>query len=186
MDIHNLSRRICDEIGSVLAAVSHDSAEQLIDAVVRSRRIFLTGTGRSGWVARCLAVRLGHLDRAVHVVGDATTPAIGEHDLLLACTGSGGTPSVLGYIDGAHRADATVAVITACPDSTAAQRADVVVHLPAPTPKAARPSEAQSIQPMGSLFEQSLLIFGDALVMLLAERLEQDHDQMWQRHANLE
>ena len=186
MDIHNLSRRICDEIGDVLAAVGDESAERLMDAIVRSHRIFLTGTGRSGWVARCLAVRLGHLGRTLHVVGDATTPAIVERDLLLACTGSGSTPSVLGYVDGAHRAGATVAVITARPDSTAAQRADVVVHLPAPTPKAAGPSEAQSIQPMGSLFEQSLLIFGDALIMLLADRLEQDHDQMWQRHTNLE
>ncbi len=186
MDTQNIGRRICDEIAGVIAAVEEASVERLIDALLGTRRVFLAGVGRSGWVARCLAVRLTHLDRTVHVVGDATTPRIEEGDLLLVCSGSGETPAVLGYIDAARRAGARVAVLTACPDSTAARQGHLTVHLPAPTPKANQPSAAESIQPMGSLFEQALLVFADAMVMLLANRLEQDHHEMWQRHTNLE
>ncbi len=186
MDVHHLGRRICEEIADVLSAVDERSAERLIEAVLAARRVFLAGLGRSGWVARCLAMRLMHLDRTVHVVGDATTPKIERDDLLLVCSGSGETPTILGVLDAARRVGATVAVVTACPDSTAARQANLVVHLPAPTPKARQASGSVSIQPMGSLFEQSLLVFGDALVMRLADRLGQNHQDMWQRHANLE
>lgn len=186
MDIRNLGRKICDEIAGVLAGVDAASTERLVESIIESQRVYLAGLGRSGWAARCLATRLTHLSVDTHIVGDATTPAIGPDDLLIACSGSGETPTILGFADAAKRADAHVALITACPDSTAAQVADLVVHLPAPTPKAKHTTDADSIQPMGSLFEQSLLVFGDALVLLLANRLEQDHDTMWQRHTNLE
>jgi len=186
MDIHNIGRRICDEIAGVIAAVDDDAVGELIQSLLVARRVFLTGVGRSGWVARCLATRLMHLDRTVHVVGDASTPKIGDGDLLMACTGSGETPTILAHVEAARRAGADLAVITACPDGAAARQARVVIHLSAPTPKAHDSDGPESIQPMGSLFEQSLLIFGDALIMLLAQRLEQDHPQMWQRHTNLE
>ncbi|MBN1346886.1 MAG: 6-phospho-3-hexuloisomerase [Phycisphaerae bacterium] len=186
MDIHNIGRRICDEVSGVLAAVDEASVDQLTDRVVAARRLFLAGAGRSGWVARCLAMRLMHLGRDVHVVGDSTTPGIESGDLLLVCSGSGETPALLGFIRAACEAGAGIALITACPDSTAAGLADVTVHLPAPTPKARVGSASESIQPMGSLFEQSLLLFGDAVVLLLSAALEQDHEQMWRRHTNLE
>jgi 6-phospho-3-hexuloisomerase len=186
MDIRNVSRQICDEIASVIAAVDDAAVERLIEGILAARRVHLAGVGRSGWIARCLAMRLAHLDRHVHVVGDATTPKITGDDLLMVCTGSGETPTIIGYMETARRVGVKVAVLTACLDSTAAQPADIAVHLPAPTPKARQSGGSRSIQPMGSLFEQSLLVFGDALIVLLADRLGQDHDQMWQRHANLE
>ncbi|MOA65140.1 3-hexulose-6-phosphate isomerase [compost metagenome] len=44
----------------------------------------------------------------------------------------------------------------------------------------------QSIQPMGSLFEQMLLIFFDALILRLMEMKGQSSGKMFGRHANLE
>lgn len=186
MDIREDAQEICVEIAGVLRAVDNAATEQLIEALIASRRIFVAGAGRSGWIARCMAMRLMHLDRVVHVVGDATTPRIESGDLLIACSGSGETPTIVACIEAVRRTGARVALITACPDATAAGQADIVVHLPAPTPKAQRTTDATSVQPMGSLFEQSLLIFGDALVMLLAERLRIDHHDMWRRHTNIE
>ena len=43
-----------------------------------------------------------------------------------------------------------------------------------------------SVLPMGSLFEQSLLIFLDILVMRLMERQKIVSATMFERHANLE
>jgi 6-phospho-3-hexuloisomerase len=42
------------------------------------------------------------------------------------------------------------------------------------------------VQPMGSLFEQSLLIFFDIIVMRLMEKKGLDSKTMFERHANLE
>lgn len=189
MNVPDLGRQICDEIAGLLATVDAGDADRLVGAIVDAKTVFLGGTGRSGWVARCFAVRLMHLGQTVHVVGDATTPAIGSGDLLIACSGSGRTPSVLEHMRTAKDHGATVALITACPDSEAAGVCDIPIHLPAPTPKAEAPANAslrQSVQPMGTLFEQALLVFSDAIVLMLADRLGENHDRMFGRHANLE
>jgi len=51
------------------------------------------------------------------------------------------------------------------------------------------PGEAQSaesIQPMGSLFEQLCWLAYDALVLILMPLLGQTGESMFERHANLE
>jgi 6-phospho-3-hexuloisomerase len=188
MDLRDIGQQICREVAEAVSGVDESAARRLADAVARARCIFVGGTGRSGYVARCLAVRLTHLGLNVHVVGDATAPKVGQGDLVLVCSGSGRTPSILGYVQEARQAGAKVALITASPRSPAAKQAGVVIHLPAPTRKAGKSQGGtpRSIQPMGSLFEQTLLVFADAFVMILADRLHLTYEQMWQRHANLE
>jgi len=186
MRIHDLIQQVCREVAEVAARVDETAAKHLLDEIAIARRIFVDAQGRSGLIARCLAMRLGHLGLTVHMVGDATTPKAEGGDLLLVCTGSGETPTVIGHLQIARKAGIKTAVITACPDSPAAQAADVMIHLPAPTPKGTPSMTQASIQPMGSLFEQSLLMLADAMIVLLADRLGQSFEQMWQRHANLE
>jgi 6-phospho-3-hexuloisomerase len=186
MNLRDAGRQICSEISRVIASVDDAGVGLLADALVGAPRIFVAGQGRTGLVARCLAMRLAHLGLNVSVVGDATTPRARPDDLVLICTGSGQTPGLVCIAQATKKAGARVAVITAVPGSLIAQEADVVVSLPAPTPKTDLATGASSVQPMGSLFEQALLVFADALVMTLAERLNQTADQMWQRHANLE
>ncbi len=43
-----------------------------------------------------------------------------------------------------------------------------------------------SIQPMGTLFEQSLAIFLDTTILRLMEHTAKSSDGMFTRHANLE
>lgn len=186
MDLRSLAQQICQEITRVLSAVDEQAVRRTVEAIVRARRVFVTGVGRSGHVARCIASRLTHLGLTAHMVGDPTTPAIGAGDVLLTCSGSGKTPGILSHALTARQAGATIIALTAGSQSHLAERSDITIVLPAPTPKNADVEHAGSIQPMGSLFEQALLIFGDALIMMLADRLNQSHLQMWQRHTNLE
>jgi 6-phospho-3-hexuloisomerase len=79
-----------------------------------------------------------------------------------------------------------VGVITIFPESPLSKLADCQVVIPAPTPKSRRDSPRTSIQPMGSLFEQSLLITLDVMAMMLMEKLGQTSEQMFKLHANLE
>ena len=81
---------------------------------------------------------------------------------------------------------ATVALVTANPQSTIAGLADVTVKLPAPTPKAEIRDYVASVQPMGNRFEQGMFITLDVVVMELMARLGKTSEMMFSRHANLE
>ncbi len=179
--------QIAAELTQALAAVSADQVELLVQSIGQAQRLYVAGAGRSGWIMRACAVRLTHLGLPTHVVGDATTPAIGGGDLLMIGSGSGETASLLSHATRARRYGARMALITAYPASSIGQQADVVVHIPAPTPKAAPTTgTAISLQPMANLFEQSLLIVLDVVTMRLAEEMGTDPQRMFARHANLE
>jgi 6-phospho-3-hexuloisomerase len=81
---------------------------------------------------------------------------------------------------------AKVGVITIFPESSLARLAQCRVLIPAPTPKSGQDNAETSIQPMGTLFEQSLLLTLDVIVMMLMEKLGRTSEQMFKLHANLE
>lgn len=178
----DLSRIICDEIATAVASVPGADREAAIDVITSAKRIFVAGEGRSGLVLRMAAMRLIHLGLAVHVVGDATTPAIGPSDLLIAGSGSGETPVTLLIAEQAKRAGASILAVTATETSRLGVLADTRLTLRTHA-KGDRGSGA-SIQPGGSLFEQSMLVLLDILFLLIAG--DTAAVQIEQRHANME
>jgi 6-phospho-3-hexuloisomerase len=80
---------------------------------------------------------------------------------------------------------ANIALITAASASTLKSIADITLHLSAPTKKSTNEG-AKSIQPMSTLFDQSLHIAGDIIVLLIADIINCKTDTLWQYHANLE
>jgi 6-phospho-3-hexuloisomerase len=178
--------QVAAELAQALTAIRGEQVESLVRCIQEAQRTFLAGAGRSGWIMRTFAVRLTHLDLRVHVVGDATTPAIGPGDLLVIGSGSGETASLVGHATRARRHGAKVALITTAPASSIGRQANVIVHVSASTPKAAEAGEPHSIQPMANLFEQALLIVLDIITMRLMEEMRADPAQMFARHANLE
>ena len=178
---------VTKELGECLLAVKPESVARATDEITGCKRIFLVGAGRSGAVIRTHATRLVHLGRTAHVVGEATTPSIGEGDLLLVGSGSGRTASLVTTARQAKQAGARVLLITTDVDSPLAQLADCVVPVHAPTPKASPDTRLpHSVQPMGALFEQALLVLLDIFVLILMERDGVTSDEMFSRHANLE
>ncbi|MCC6615197.1 MAG: 6-phospho-3-hexuloisomerase [Anaerolineae bacterium] len=180
----DLADLVLAEVGTVLRQISPDDVARCRQAILAARRIFVAGKGRSGLLMRAHSMRLMHLGLTAHVVDDVTTPSIGASDLLLLASGSGGTPSVVQYAEKAHAIGAQIALLTANPESETAQLADVVVVIPAPSPKTT--SIQTSAQPMASLFEQVLVLLLDIIIIQLMDELEQTSDQMYARHANLE
>ncbi len=179
---------VLGEIGGVLANVEEAGLRALEEQIGGARRIFVAGAGRSGLVMRAFAMRLMHLGLHVHVVGDATTPSIQAGDLLVVGSGSGETESLRGMARRARQAGAALALVTTVPSSTIGGLADTVIRLDAPSKAAQVPGTAAraSIQPMGSLFEQALLLLLDTLVLRLAAARGASPEQMFARHANLE
>ena len=104
-------------------------------------------------------------------------------------SGAGRTRTAVAQAEAAKSRGARVAAITADGASPLAGGADVVVTIPCPpyAKRKARPKGLEeSIQPGGTLFEQSLLLFLDGLILDLARRTGWSPKTLKQRHANLE
>ena len=127
-----------------------------------------------------------HMGRAAYVVGETTTPAIKANDLLVIGSGSGRTASLVAAAEKAKTLGATVLLFTIDPSAPIGKIADLSVKFPAPSEKAAGGGSAVSIQPMGSLFEQSLFLLLDCLIVNLMARHDQTSSIMFTNHANME
>jgi len=187
LDVADALQHLAGELGTVVDRVTHGDARALnalADLVVGAPRVFVLGAGRSGLALQMTAMRLMHLGLRVHVVGEVTTPAIGPDDLLVAASGSGRTASVVRAAETAVSVGARVAGLTTAAGSPLAELSTLSVLVPA-AQKLDR-SGAASTQYAGSLFEQSVVLLGDALFDALWHRSGQQADDLWPRHANLE
>lgn len=185
MNTVNYTKVIVSELEQTLAKVSGDELDQLINAILRSEKVFVAGAGRSGFMAKSFAMRLMHMGVQAYVVGETITPGIGKADLLIAGSGSGTTKSLIAMAEKAKSLEAICAAITINPESRLADISDITVQIPA-KPKDSESTEYQSIQPMGSLFEQCLLLVYDAVILALMDKKELNGQTMYGQHANLE
>jgi len=178
---------ISAELAATAAAMAENGGAQLDRAAVelaRADRVFLLGAGRSGLALRLTAMRLMHLGLTAHVVGEATAPAIASGDVLLVASGSGTMPGIVAAATTASEVGASVVAITADAASALALSSTVTVVVPAAR-KRDRDSAA-SAQYAGSLFEQSVVVVGDALFHALWKASGLTADELWPRHSNLE
>ncbi|MFB7251004.1 6-phospho-3-hexuloisomerase [Microbacterium sp. NPDC056234] len=179
---------IAGELTAITARIVRDDPMVLgrvSDLVAESPRIFTLGAGRSGLALRMTAMRLMHLGLSVHVVGEVTTPAIASGDLLLVASGSGTTSGVVRAAATAVETGARVVAITTDADSPLAHLAGGTTIVVPAAGKLDRSGKA-SAQYAGSLFEQAVMVIGDALFHALWARRGQDADVLWSRHSNLE
>ncbi|MFC7549779.1 6-phospho-3-hexuloisomerase [Plantactinospora sp. GCM10030261] len=177
--VRSRSDRVLREVRAVVESVDPTSLAALWAALDRSTRTFFTGQGRSGLMARAIAVRWMHLGRTAHVAGDPVTPAIGAGDLLLCLSANGRTATTVRHARTARAAGARVAVLTANPHGELSEAADLVVTIPVG-------SAVRTAQHAGSLFEQASLLVGDVLCGALQVTDAIPDGDLDRRHANLQ
>ncbi len=177
-------------LSELTACVQHLPAASLVQAgglIESAPRIFVAGAGRSGLCMKAFGMRLMHMGKTVHVVGETTTPAIAEGDLLVIGSGSGRTSSLLAVAGQAQKRGAKILLFTTNPASPLAEMADHRVVISAPSYQAYPGGHnLTSVQPLGTLFEQSMLILCDSLILGLMQRTGVSAVEMLERHANLE
>jgi len=183
--LSDLATRALADLARVFQRLGPDAADALIEAIVAAKRIAIYGAGREGLQMDGFAMRLFHLGRDAHVVGDMTTPPLGPGDLLIVSAGPGASNIGEALIAVAKQAGAKVAVVTAQPSGRTPSRADVVFHIPAQTMADDR-GEGVSVLPMGSLFETAQMILFEIVVLKLRARLGETAETMRARHTNLE
>lgn len=176
---------IVNELRLAADQLDEGQLEHLADAVSSAGRVFVAGAGRSGLMMRAFAMRLMHLGLDVYVVGETVTRSLGKGDLLLIGSGSGETKSLIPMAEKARSLEAKVGALTLAPGSTIGRQADFTVKLPG-APKEQAEHEESTVQPMGSLFEQMLLLVCDAVVLRLMEKQNLNGKAMYGNHANLE
>ena len=183
--LSGLATRALADLARVFQRLSPDASDALIEAIVDARRIAIYGAGREGLQMDGFAMRLFHMGRDVHLVGDMTTPPVGPGDLLIVSSGPGASNIGDALIRVAREAGAKVAVVTAQPNGRTPSEADILFHIPAQTMADDRGSGA-SVLPMGSLFETAQMILFEIVVLKLRDRLGETAETMRARHTNLE
>lgn len=175
---------ICDEIRSLASTINEEQVKEVAGKIIKAKRIFLAGQGRSGLMIKGFTMRLMHLGFEAYVVGETVTPSMTEADLLIIGSGSGETGGLVTMANKAKSINGQVCLITTNPLSTIGKLSDAVIEIKAQGK--GQDAKEITIQPMGSLFEQTLLVLLDGIVLHLMEMTGQDNMSMYKRHANLE
>ena len=172
---------ILDEIASALLAIDDDVARQFVRELAHARRIYLAGVGRSGLVVKAFGQRLMHLGFEVHLADEITATGISRGDLLVACSGSGTTQLTTYMAKKAASICARGIALTAMPRSPLARHSRLLIRIPAPLDH-----NGKSRQPARTLFEQTLFLYLDSIVLDLMHALGVRPRKIERRHANLE
>lgn len=173
------------EAEQVASRLDERAFEAFAQAIAGARRIALHGLGREGLQMKGLAMRLHHLGLDAHVVGEMTTPPVGQGDLLIVSAGPGYFTTIDALMKIARDSGAKTALVTAQPSAGLARVADHVLHIPAQTMADDR-GDTASVLPMGSLFELSMMLVFELLVLRLREITGETAESMRARHTNLE
>jgi len=188
-------KAILDNIVSAEEFLDEEAIEKFEDIIIGSKNIFVTGAGRSGLAAKAFAMRLMHLGLSAYVVGETISPAIYEDDCIVAISGSGETNTIVSAAKIAKNRGSKVLALTSYPDSTLGQLCDSYILVKGRTKKEVDDENYMkrqihgnytSLTPLGTAFELTTLVFLDAIVSELMEKMHQTESDLKARHTVLE
>lgn len=174
---------IVNELETSVNSLNAENIDAIIDRIKNHKRIFVYGTGRSGLMLKAFAMRLMQIGLDSYVVGETTTPSVEKGDLLVIASASGETGSVVMTAQSAVKQGVDLVVISSNPESSLGkiQKPDIIIE------SSTKFSNSKaSIQPLGSLFEQMLLVVFDAIILKMSQKEEGTNEDMARRHASLE
>ena len=190
----NYFKVILSEIEEVLDSIGRGSEEEhaLLNAIKQKDvRVLGYGAGRMGFGLKAFMMRLNHLGINASFFGDNYVPPLRDGDVLIVCSNSGETKSVLN-IENIVRAKvpgAKIFVVTGNSNSSMAKIGDHVI-----TFKTCNgglnskddPSKINSVQPMTTLTEQAMFIYFDYLVLRYLQENDIDLESTKAFHSNIE
>tara|TARA_B110000037_G_scaffold214133_1_gene269580 strand:- start:1502 stop:2101 length:600 start_codon:yes stop_codon:yes gene_type:complete len=187
---------IVSEISNILSSINNKQTDNLINQIILAERIFLIAIGRVNLSLQCFGKRLSHLGFKIELVGSLTEKPATKKDLLIVASGSGESIVPLYISKKAKKIGCKILHVTSAKKSSIRKLADYIVELNAPTKKnqiivkdslSDSASKTKiSIQPMSTLFDQALHIYGDIVSVQIIEKLRLNKINLWKNHANLE
>ena len=188
-------KAILNNIESAEEYLDENSIDEFENIIIKSRNIFVTGAGRSGLAAKAFAMRLMHLGLSAYVVGETISPAIYEEDCIIAISGSGETNTIVSAAQIAKNRGSKVLAVTSYPESSLGQLADSYILVKGRTKKEVDDENYikrqihgnyTSLTPLGTAFELTTLVFLDAIISELMEKMQQTESDLKARHTVLE
>ncbi|MBN2014138.1 MAG: 6-phospho-3-hexuloisomerase [Candidatus Altiarchaeota archaeon] len=192
--VKNAMRSIARHVDKIIEELDNTEIEEMMKQIKGADKIFLIGAGRSGLVGKTFAMRLAQLGLTVYVIGESVTPAMSDKDLLIAISGSGETSSVVNAAKTAKGVGSKILAVTSYPKSSLCKVADSIVVVKGRTKidiekdhiKNLIEGTHTSLTPLGTLFEDSVMIFFDGVTAGLMTRLRKGEADLKNRHATLE
>jgi 6-phospho-3-hexuloisomerase len=176
---------VLNEISQVMSKTDFSDYSKFAEMFSGKTKIICCGAGRVGFAMQSFSMRLHHLGLDSFFWKDSNLPRVRNGDILLVGSGSGSTSTVESFAQIGHTQGLEIALVTSNANSSIGKLAKYEFLLAAPNK--VNPSKfVTSKQPMTSLFEQSLAIFLDAIVLDLMEKLGQTGPMMEERHNSLE
>ena len=188
-------KAILDNIKNAEEFLDEKAIDEFEEIIINSKNIFVTGAGRSGLAAKAFAMRLMHLGLSAYVVGETISPAIYEDDCIIAISGSGETNTIVSAAKIAKNRGSKVLAVTSYPESTLGKLSDAYVFVKGRTKKEVDDENYMkrqihgnytSLTPLGTAFELTTLVFLDAIVSELMEKMQQTESDLKARHTVLE
>jgi 6-phospho-3-hexuloisomerase len=187
---------MASKIRAIANKISDDDVEKFMTELLKAKRVYVIGAGRSGLVAKAFAMRLMHLGLQAYVVGETITPALNTGDVIVIFSGSGRTKTVADIAETAKDIGAHICLITSNADSRIGKIADCIVIIEHHRDEVEDDAmefeirqmmgEHKSFAPLGTLFETASMIFGDAVISRLMEITKTDENALKNRHTNIE
>ncbi|MEE9151498.1 MAG: 6-phospho-3-hexuloisomerase [Thermoplasmata archaeon] len=171
-------RYITSMLQDVLSNNDLAQIEEIIDYLLNADKIFVYGVGRSGHVGKGFAMRLVQLGLKAYFIGETITPIVESGDAAVIISNTGETMSAIQTGNIVRRVGAKVIVVTSDEKSKLAHLANIVVYIPIKDE-----DRKKDLAPLGTLFEDSSMIFLDGVISELMVKLGETEESMRGRHA---
>lgn len=185
LSFRHLSGEILQELTGCIQSIDETSVDNVVQSLCEAEKVFAVGVGRVLLMLQAFVKRLNHLGIEAYYVGEVNEPAITAKDVLVVASGSGESEVPVSIAKVAKKYHPKIVYIGSNLSSTAASMSDLQLRIPCRT-KLNLPDELSSVQPMSSMFEQSLLLCCDTLAYRIVMEKQLNMKELWRKHANLE
>lgn len=178
MIFHDSVSYITSTLQNVLSNNNASEIKNVIDSILKSKKVFVYGVGRSGHVGKGFAMRLVQLGLKAYFIGETITPIVESEDIAVIISNTGETMSAIQTGNIVRRVGAKVIVVTSMEKSKLAHIANMVICIPINDQ-----GRKTNLAPLGTLFEDASMIFLDGVISELMAKLGETEESMRARHA---
>lgn len=179
---------IADQININSSIIDFEKILEVVNLILtiksENSKVFVYGAGRSGFIGRCFAQRLMHLDIASSFISDATTPNYSKSDILILISGSGETISPVAIAKKAREIGGKIVLFTTKNKSSIRKISDLVIEIKGKSKDQA--ITKGTLAPYTSLFDISTLSVLDSIGRILMDILKISENDIDKRHASIE
>jgi len=185
-----MNERLVKSAEYILESIEHsfdnlncESIEEAVELLTSANNVFVYGSGRSGLVGRTFAMRLMQLGIESFFIGETITPAVKPGDCVFFVSKTGETQTAIqaAEIVDNRVENSDIIVLTASPESPLAELGDVVISIQSTD----NSEKNRKLAPLGTIFEDTAMIFLDGLIAVLMEELDEYEEDMKDRHPIL-